>query len=383
MRIYRSAGNEILAVSTALLSSVNVTTAYRMFGIEVPSEVGDVDPVRRHARLIQENIHNHVQHTNPVRGLVMMVVKCLELWSNCVCAHHVAASDMVKFIRKLIQMKLNPGCGNCTPLLLALASTFEVLVMFAGPGWLQVYMDSGSDALFKYQLQKVAKCLEGMHSGGLKSKFDCSSLISDFRVDGGVTMVREYTLSILKALEGADSSAGSPRRISSCRPSPRWSQQRAVFITQLCMIFTSASATVTGEGVRNADDMEREVEIVLRERRQVRYLFTLLMKDLGFRGKQQKMSLEEVDEVHQRLENVFRGKVHRKIYVYIYNCNVTQSYPKLTVTPLNTNRLIGTKTACWTVLKSTFLWPPLVSSSKTQMGLKKAFHSFWITFSTR
>ena len=75
------------------------------------------------------------------------------------------------------------------------------------------------------------------------------------------------------------------------------------------MVFEPTRESTTATGVCSRDGMEREVEIVLRGRRELRHLISLLMKDLGFRTKQQRSSTEEVEELHQRLESVFRSKV--------------------------------------------------------------------------
>lgn len=290
---------DFVALSGDLLRSLKITTAYQMFGIEELSDGDDVDAAARHAALIRKNMRTDLLRTDPVRGLVMMVLGCLHSWANRVCAHNTAALDMVTSMQKLFATQSVPGCRDCTPLLLALASTFELLVMFAAPGWLQMYLDPGSEALFACQLRKVSKF------------YNCSSLTSEPRLDEGVALRRDYAVSLLNILEGATPGALSPgpRPISPNRLTPRRTRQRAAFITQLCMVFEPARASIRATGVCSRDDMEREVEIVLRERRELRHLFSLLMKDLGFQTKQQKSSAKEVEELYQRLENVFRSKV--------------------------------------------------------------------------
>ena len=298
---------ELVAVSTALLSNLKTTTAYQMFGIEESSADKEGDAASRHAALMQDRMPRELLRVDSARGLITMALQCLHSWANRAHAHHGMAVEMVGSMRALVSMKWTPGTRSCTPLLLVLASTFEMLVSFAGPGWLQAFLDPGSDKLFATQLRKVWKFFEPTHGGlGL----DCASLLPDPRVDKRVAPVREYTISILKVLEGA-SSASSPskRPISPIRLTPRATRQRADFITRLCIIFTPAPDTAAAACQCKPSDMEREVEIVLRERRELRHLFSLLVKDMGLQRKQPRAATAELDQLLGRLEDVFRNQV--------------------------------------------------------------------------
>ena len=121
----------LVAVSTELLHNLRTTTAYQMFGVKEPVAVEGVDPATLHAN----TLHAHMPDgLNPVYDLVSRAMCCMESWANRVYAHRTAALDMVASMWTLIEMRLDQSRSDCAPLLLALASTFEMLKVFASPG---------------------------------------------------------------------------------------------------------------------------------------------------------------------------------------------------------------------------------------------------------